>query len=196
VAVADVNGDGKPDVLAANECTGSNCQDGNGRGLVGTTTNGKPVRLPVHPDLRAALDVLPAPREADGPECRYLFWSGHGSAESFIRDAKRTLRAVFRISGVENAMPHRFRHTLATEILEMGGTFEEAADILGDTEATVRKHYAKWSSGRQARISNLLSRLWHTYGTQEISEPEVIQDKEDKVVDLVRFEQIRTKRDQ
>ena len=58
-------------------------------------------------------------------------------------------------------MRHR-RHTLATEILEMGGTFEEAADILGDTEAIIRKHYAKWSAGRQARISNLLVQIWHT----------------------------------
>jgi len=45
----------------------------------------------------------------------------------------------------------------------MGGTLEEAADILGDTEAIVRKHYAKWSARRQARISDLLARI----GTQE-----------------------------
>ena len=28
---------------------------------------------------------------------------------------------------------HRFRHTLATEILEIGGTIDEAADILGNS---------------------------------------------------------------
>jgi hypothetical protein len=43
----------------------------------------------------------------------------------------------------------------------MGGTLEEAADILGDSEAIIRKHYAKWSSGRQARISELLARISH-----------------------------------
>ena len=48
----------------------------------------------------------------------------------------------------------------------MGGTFEEAADILGDTEAIVRKHYAKWSAGRQARINDLLARLWHAKKTE------------------------------
>jgi hypothetical protein len=46
------------------------------------------------------------------------------------------------------ACPHRFRHTLATEVLEVGGTIEEAADILGDSEAIIRKHYVKWSAGR------------------------------------------------
>ncbi len=25
----------------------------------------------------------------------------------------------------------------------------------------MRKHYAKWSEGRQARISDLLARIWH-----------------------------------
>ena len=77
------------------------------------------------------------------------------------RDARRTLDAVYVASGVQGACSHRFRHTPATEILEMGGTFEEAADIPGDTEAIIRKHCAKWSAGRQARISELLARIWH-----------------------------------
>jgi hypothetical protein len=57
------------------------------------------------------------------------------------------------------------RHTIATEILELGGSIEEAADILGDSEAIVRKHYAKWSAGRQARITTLLHKVWHISGT-------------------------------
>lgn len=73
-----------------------------------------------------------------------------------IRDATRTMATVYKASGVAGACSHRFRHTLVTEILEMGGSIQEAADVLGDSEATVRKHYAKWSAGRQARISQLL----------------------------------------
>lgn len=129
---------------------------------VRTTKNGKAVRLPVHPDLQAALDVLPAPRGAEGRECPYFFWSGNGTTRAVIRDVTRTLATVYKASGVPGACSHRFRHTLATEVLELGGTFEDAADILGDSEAIVRKHYAKWSAGRQARISGLLARLWHT----------------------------------
>jgi integrase len=129
--------------------------------LIRTTKNGKAVRLPVHSDLQAAFDRLPLPREANGPDCPYFFWSGHGSPQSFMRDVTRTMTTVFKASGVPGACSHRFRHTLATEVLEMGGTFEEAADILGDTENIVRKHYAKWSAGRQARISDLLARIWH-----------------------------------
>jgi len=79
---------------------------------------------------------------------------------------------------------HLFRHTLATEVLEMGGTFEEAADILGDTETIVRKHYAKWSAGRQARISDLLARIWHA----KKSGAQVLENQHGGLVDLVRFE--------
>ncbi|MDE3160717.1 MAG: tyrosine-type recombinase/integrase, partial [Acidobacteriota bacterium] len=73
-----------------------------------TAKNGKPVRLPVHADLQAALEVLPLPRGADSSNWPYFFWSGHGSRETFIRNVKRTLVAVFRISGVPGACPHRF----------------------------------------------------------------------------------------
>jgi predicted transcriptional regulator len=37
--------------------------------------------------------------------------------------------------------------------MEMGATLEEVADILDDTEAIVRKHYAKWSAaGKRASL--------------------------------------------
>jgi integrase len=152
--------------------------------FVRTTKNGKPVRLPVPADLQSALSVLPLPRGSGDPDCPYFFWSGHGTPAAIIRDVRRTLEAVYEKSGVEGACSHRFRHTLATEVLEMGGTFEEAADILGDTEAIVRKHYAKWSVARQARISDLLARIWHAKKPSQ----EVDENIDGNLVDLVRFE--------
>jgi site-specific recombinase XerD len=156
--------------------------------FVRTTKNGKPVRLPVHRDLQAALDILPLPRGADVPDCPYFFWSGHGSRRAFVRDVTRTMATVYQASGVAGACSHRFRHTLATEVLEMGGTFEEAADILGDSEAIIRKHYAKWSAGRQARISDLLKRLWHVYGTRDSRDSQTLKNEWDKLVDGMGFE--------
>jgi integrase len=73
--------------------------------------------------------------------------------------AERSLATVFRASGVAGAHAHRFRHTLATELLGEGGTFEEVADILGNSPEVVRKHYAKWSTARQTRIDDLMSRV-------------------------------------
>jgi site-specific recombinase XerD len=65
-----------------------------------------------------------------------------------VRAAERTLSAVFVKSEVQGAHAHRFRHTLATELLGQGSTSEDVADMLGNSAAIVRKHYAEWSKGR------------------------------------------------
>jgi len=127
--------------------------------------SGKVVKLPVPTELRAALDVVPVPLGAPA-ESRYFFWSGNGTTRSAIRDVTRTLTAVFRASGVLGAHAHRFRHTLATELLEAGGSLEDVAEVLGNSPNIIRKHYAKWSAGRQARISGLLARIWHAKKSQ------------------------------
>ena len=71
--------------------------------------------------------------------------------------AERSLASVFKASLVPRAHAHRFRHTLATELLGNGASFqlpsfEEMAEILGNSPEIVRKHYAKWSRARQSRI--------------------------------------------
>jgi predicted transcriptional regulator len=54
---------------------------------------------------------------------------------------------VFAKSEVSRAHAHRFRYTLATELLEQGWTYEDVAEVLGNSAAIVKKHYAKWSRG-------------------------------------------------
>jgi predicted transcriptional regulator len=60
---------------------------------------------------------------------------------------------------VPEAHAHRFRNTLATELLGRGASFEHVADILGNSPEIVRKHYAKWSPARQARIDVLMEKV-------------------------------------
>ena len=67
---------------------------------------------------------------------------------------------MFRLAKVEGAHPHRFRHTLASEILGKGGTIEEVAGILADSPATISRHYAKWTTEYQARQDRVI-RLIH-----------------------------------
>jgi site-specific recombinase XerD len=126
-----------------------------GRILVRTKKTGDTVYLPVWKDTQAALDVLPLPRGASR-EARYFFWNETSSRRAVVGIAERTLAAVFKKSKVANAHAHRFRHTLATVLLGMGGTEQEVADILGNTPEIVRKHYAKWSQARQRRIDDLM----------------------------------------
>lgn len=127
--------------------------------------NGVPVRFPLLPDVKAALDVLPLPAGA-GPECPYFFWNGSGSREGRVNTCGRILQSVYRKSGVPNAFSHRFRHTLAVEILVKGGTIEDAANILGDDPAVVRQHYAVWCVQLQHHTSEVLLKVHSTqFGT-------------------------------
>jgi site-specific recombinase XerD len=70
------------------------------------------------------------------------------------------LAPVFRRAKIADAHAHRFRHTLATDILARGSTMAGVADVLGISEHIARRHYAKWSAARQERISTIM-RLVH-----------------------------------
>src|SRR5665213_1262293 len=123
-----------------------------------TEKSGKPVFLPIPPAMKAALDAVPPP--LSNAESKYFFWNGTGKPKTHKAHIDRCLRAVFKASGVQKAHAHRFRHTLATELLGRGATFEDIADILGNSAAIVRRHYGKWSAARQTRIDDLMERVY------------------------------------
>jgi integrase/recombinase XerD len=133
-------------------------ESGRWRIFLRTEKSGKPVFLPIPCELKDALDVVPAPRGA-AEDCRCYFWNGVSSERTIKDIADRSLAAVFKASMVPHAHAHRFRHTLATELLGNGASFEEVADILGNSPEIVRKHYAKWSPARQSRIDDLMQRV-------------------------------------
>jgi site-specific recombinase XerD len=128
--------------------------------LLQTKKTGGTISLPLPDDLLAALEALPMPRGADPENSRYFFINGAGSARTAISVMERCLRAVFKASGVVDAHAHRFRHTMATEILANGGTLADVADILGISESIAGKHHAKWNQARQDRIGALM-RVMH-----------------------------------
>ena len=132
--------------------------------------------LPIADELRLALNAVPTPRGAT-PDCRYFFWNGISSKRALKGNAERTLAAAFNVSKVERAHAHRFRHTLATELLGAGASFEEVADILGNSPEVVRKHYAKWSTARQARIDHLMDQVWAQNGHTKKRRLQVIASK-------------------
>lgn len=123
--------------------------------IIRTLKTGQPVSLPVWPTTQIALDALP-PRRGAEIDPRHFFWNGVTSKRAAVGIAERTLSAVFKKSGVVGAHVHRFRHTLATRLIGSGASFEDVADILGNSPAIVRKHYAKWSTARQDRINRLM----------------------------------------
>jgi site-specific recombinase XerD len=134
------------------------------RALIRTQKSGEAVYLPIPETLKLALDALPLPRNA-AKDCPYYFWNAITSRRAVVGIAERTLAAVFKKSGVKNAHAHRFRHTLATRLLAQGASFERVADILGNSPDVVRKHYGKWSKGRQDGIDELMFAHFRTLET-------------------------------
>ena len=117
------------------------------------------------PAVPEALERLPHPKGA--PEgCLLYFSSGKASVRSLVKGAERTLAAVFKRAGLEGAYAHKFRHTLASEVLAKGGTIEDVANILGDSPATIRRHYAKWTPEYQSRQDSILRMVHGTNLTQ------------------------------
>lgn len=99
---------------------------------------------------------------------RYVFWNKPGedaatSAEK--RDAvkfwQKQLRALLDKAGFPDATSHKFRHTLAIEMIRHGATFEDVAAALGNTVAVVAKFYShEWSKVRQGRTDAAIKAAW------------------------------------
>jgi integrase len=68
------------------------------------------------------------------------------------------LGKVFKLAGnfESKPTPHRFRYTFVRILLENGVPIADVAELIGDTEEIVRRHYARWVLERQARLTRIL----------------------------------------
>jgi site-specific recombinase XerD len=123
--------------------------------------NRRMIRMELHPQVLKALELAPRPKAA-AQDSKMYFSSNKASLRSLVKGAQRTLKAVFKRAKVEGAHPHRFRHTLASELLAKGVSIEEIANILGDSPATIRRHYAKWTPELQARHDQIMRSIHGT----------------------------------
>lgn len=127
--------------------------------------NSKWIRVQLPTSALDALENLPLPIGAAQDNKRY-FASDTAKVRSLVKGAWRTMSAVFKRSGVANGHPHRFRHTLASELLGKGGSIEEVASILGDNPATISRYYAKWTPELQAQQDALIRKIHGTHLAQ------------------------------
>jgi integrase len=109
-----------------------------------TEKTGTPVKVFLPGLVANSLRTLPKSNPT------YFFWNG-SSKLSFATDLWRTnrLKKVFEDAEVENAHPHRFRHTFAVELLKRGVPAGTVAILLGNTEQIVVRHYSAWIESRQ-----------------------------------------------
>lgn len=121
-----------------------------------TMKNDMHVRQKLHPDVLAALSLLPC---AD-PDWQFYFVPKGWEYESAYAEARHLLDSVYRKSGVVNAKNHRFRHTFISVGLAAGTTEREMADMVGITESVLRKYYSKWMAEREERTDEASEKIF------------------------------------
>jgi integrase/recombinase XerD len=90
---------------------------------------------------------------------QYIFGAHKPTTLDIITETwRRRLNALWELCGEWKVTPtpHRFRHTFARIVLQRGVSVRDVADLLGNSEQMVRKHYAAWIPERQARLTKIL----------------------------------------
>lgn len=100
---------------------------------------------------------------------RYVFWNRDGHSEraeelekrEVVKYWQKWIRALLDAAGLPKATSHKFRHTLAIEMIRHGASFEDVAAALGNTVGVVAKFYShEWAKVRQGRTDAALKAAW------------------------------------
>jgi integrase len=114
----------------------------------------KLVVLPIHTELLFALQAEHDKRKPK-PGDVVLLNPATGTALRRPRLYARML-ALGKRAGVPHAHPHRFRDTLAVDLLCAGCGVYDVARMLGDTVETVEKHYAPFVPALRERVRRIM----------------------------------------
>jgi len=114
----------------------------------------KKVILPIHTELQFALEAERNPRNPE-PSDHVLLNPDTGRPMTRPRLYQR-IKALGRRAGVVDARPHRFRDTLAVDMLTRGASPYDVAKMLGDTIETIEKHYTPFVRELRERVRGLL----------------------------------------
>jgi len=86
-------------------------------------------------------------REREKQHGPFIFRAGTAMNMRAVSERWRdNVGKVFKLAGPfkERPTPHRFRHTFVRILLEKGVPVADVAELIGDTEEVVRRHYAQW----------------------------------------------------
>jgi integrase/recombinase XerD len=120
-----------------------------------TQKTGVPVYIPLPPFVVDALNACTRMNP------KHWFWIGEGSKATLAENWRRTFRRLCARASVQNGHPHRFRDTLAVELLLEDVPMERVSILLGHSSIKItQKHYAPWVHARQAQLEADLARVW------------------------------------
>jgi len=119
-----------------------------------TTKAGTPVSILIPDSLLTLLKKLP-------PKGGYFFIRGESTHPHTASDLwRKRIKAICKTVGIVPDHPHRFRHSLAADLLSKGVSVENVAAIFGNSPAIVVKHYSQWISSRQDALDAALQSTW------------------------------------
>ncbi|HYL14134.1 MAG TPA: site-specific integrase [Terriglobales bacterium] len=114
----------------------------------------KKVVIPIQTELLFALEAEHE-RKKPEPSDRVLLNPLTGKPLTRPRLYQRML-ALGKRASVPDAHPHRFRDTLAVDMLTRGASPCDVAKVLGDTIETVEKHYTPFVKELRERVRSIL----------------------------------------
>lgn len=121
-----------------------------------TIKRGKVVSLPIHAQLRAALDVMFSAQSPVQKGSPYLFVTSEGKP---IRSLARDLRKFWKKCGIAGAHAHRFRDSFAVRLLRDGASLYDVAKLLGISMQTAEHHYSPYVKELQERGAKLVMKM-------------------------------------
>ncbi|HWF36951.1 MAG TPA: site-specific integrase [Candidatus Acidoferrales bacterium] len=114
----------------------------------------KSVWVSLHPELHFALETE---CEKQRPQLADRVLLNPDTGRPMTRPGLyRRIKVLGERAGVERAHPHRFRDTLAVDLLAKGATPYDVSKILGDTIAVIEEHYAPYVKELRERGRRLM----------------------------------------
>jgi len=74
--------------------------------------------------------VIELLRKLSPKSAQYFFWTGTSTVKTAVNDWSEKMRQLYVEAGIEGKRTHEWRDTLATEVLEGGGTLEDVQLLL------------------------------------------------------------------
>jgi integrase len=119
-----------------------------------TQKRGRKVILPIHTELLFALE---AERDKRSPQATDQILKNPSTGTPLTRPRLyERMLALGHRAGVPNAHPHRFRDTLAVDMLSRGASPYDVAKMLGDTIETIERHYTPFVRELRERVRAIL----------------------------------------
>jgi|HubBroStandDraft_6_1064221.scaffolds.fasta_scaffold341999_2 site-specific recombinase XerD len=119
-----------------------------------TTKAGVPVSVVIPPQLVSLLKAI----ETHGGY--FFLWGESTNVHSVSNLWRKRIKAICKELKITPDHPHRFRHSLAADLLTKGASVEDVAAILGNSPAIVIKHYSQWIQSRQDRLDTIVAKTW------------------------------------